>query len=49
MGERAQAVAEGLGALIDGVYLRQALASQAPDRKAATALVLNYVTLEINE
>ena len=49
VGERAGAVAEGLGALIDGVYLRQALAGKAPDRKAATALVLDYVAREVGK
>jgi TetR/AcrR family transcriptional repressor of bet genes len=48
-GERAHEVAEGLGALIDGVYLRQALATKAPDRKAATALVLDYLSKEVGE
>ena len=47
--ERAHGVAEGLGALIDGVYLRQALAGTAPDRKAATAMVLDYLAREIKE
>ncbi len=47
VGDRAPAVAEGLGALIDGVYLRQALAAQAPDRKAATAMVLGYLAREL--
>lgn len=47
VGERAAAVAEGLGALIDGVYLRQALAARAPDRKAATTLVLDHLAREI--
>ncbi len=49
VGERAHEVAEGLGALIDGVYLRQALASTAPDRKAATAMVIDYLAREIKE
>jgi TetR/AcrR family transcriptional repressor of bet genes len=47
VGDRAEHVAEGLGALIDGVYLRQALAGQAPDRKAATALVLGHLAREL--
>lgn len=47
VGGRAEAVAEGLGALIDGVYLRQALAARAPDRRAATALVLDHLAREI--
>lgn len=47
VGDRAETVAEGLGALIDGVYLRQALAQGAPDRAAATALVLDHLTREL--
>ncbi len=47
VGERAGDVAEGLGALIDGVYLRQALAARSPDRKAATAMVLGYLAREV--
>ncbi len=49
VGERAEAVAEGLGALIDGVYLRQALSPTAPDRKAAALLVLNHMSKELGE
>ncbi len=47
VGERSAAVAEGLGALIDGVYLRQALARGVPDRAGATALVLGHLAREI--
>jgi TetR/AcrR family transcriptional repressor of bet genes len=47
VGERAGQVAEGIGALIDGVYLRQALSPAAPDRTAAAALVLDHVAREI--
>ena len=43
VGERSEAVAEGLGALIDGVYLRQALARGTPDRAGAAALVLGHL------
>lgn len=49
VGRRAQAVAEGLGALIDGVYLRQALSLTAPDRRRATALVLDHLAREIGQ
>ena len=49
VGERAGAVAEGLGALIDGVYLRQALAKGAPDRAGATQLVLGHLAREVGE
>ncbi|WP_210528017.1 choline-binding transcriptional repressor BetI [Rubellimicrobium arenae] len=47
VGARAGEVAEGLGALIDGVYLRQALAGTSPDRQAAAALVLNHLAREV--
>ena len=47
VGDRAEVVTEGLGALIDGVYLRQALAGRAPDRKAATELVLGHLDREL--
>ena len=48
VGARAGRVADGIGALIDGVYLRQALSPAAPDRTAATALVLDHVSREID-
>jgi TetR/AcrR family transcriptional repressor of bet genes len=47
VGARAGQVAEGLGALIDGVYLRQALAGTPPDRAAAAALVLDHLAREV--
>lgn len=52
VGARAGRVAEGLGALIDGVYLRAALAPSgatdaAPDRSAATMLVLDQLAREL--
>jgi TetR/AcrR family transcriptional regulator, transcriptional repressor of bet genes len=46
-GAKAEAVAKGLGALIDGVYLREALTSTAPDGKASVALVLDYLNAEL--
>lgn len=48
VGDRAGEVAEGLGALIDGVYLRQALTPGAPDRAGATALVLGHLAREVD-
>lgn len=48
-GERAGEVAEAVGALIDGVYLRQALSPAAPDREAAIALVLGRLEHETGE
>lgn len=44
---RAVRVADGVGALIDGVYLRQALAGGPPDAHAAIALVEDYIDLQI--
>lgn len=46
-GARAPAVADRLGAMIDGVYLREALAGGAPDGAAAAAAVLAYLAAEI--
>ena len=45
--DHAEAVADGLGALIDGVYLREALKDTAPDGAAAVATVLDYVAAEL--
>lgn len=45
--DRASAVAEGLGALIDGVYLRQALTGGVPDRTGAVDLVLGHFRREL--
>ena len=47
VGPRAHDVARGLGALIDGVYLREALSGRAPDGQASVALVLDYLTAEL--
>lgn len=46
-GPRAAGVARGLGALIDGVYIRAALRPGAPDGRAAAALVLEYLDREL--
>jgi TetR/AcrR family transcriptional regulator, transcriptional repressor of bet genes len=46
-GAKAEVVAQGLGALIDGVYLREALTGSAPDGKASVALVLDYLNAEL--
>ena len=43
----ARRVAEGLGALIDGVYLREALAARPAGPAAAVALVEDYVDLAL--
>lgn len=46
-GARADQVADSLGALIDGVYLREALKAGAPDSAAAVATVLEFVRAEV--
>lgn len=43
----AERIADGLGALIDGVYLREALKSGAPDGAEALAKVRAYVATEL--
>ncbi|WP_168774867.1 choline-binding transcriptional repressor BetI [Stagnihabitans tardus] len=48
-GERAEAVADGLGALIDGLYLREVLKSGAPDGAAAVAMALEYLAAELGK
>ena len=48
-GDAAHAVAEGLGALIDGLYLREVLKSGAPDAKAAVATALAYLDAKLKE
>ncbi len=47
IGARAVDVADGLGAMIDGVYLREALSDKAPDGAAAAELVLSYLAAEL--
>ncbi|MCR9256587.1 MAG: transcriptional regulator BetI [Alphaproteobacteria bacterium] len=49
VGGRAEALAVRLGALIDGVYLRQALGDQALDGKSASALVIAALDAGIAE
>lgn len=46
-GDRAEALATGLGALIDGLYLREVLKSGPPDRVAAIATALNYLNSQL--
>ncbi len=48
-GRRAGAVADGLGALIDGVYLREALAPKPSDGVAAVQIVLAYLAAELGQ
>ncbi len=42
-GARAGEVADGLGALIDGLYLREVLKSGPPDGRAAVTVALDYL------
>jgi len=49
IGPRAASVAEGLGALIDGVYIRAALQPGTLDRNSAAALVLDYLDRELGD
>ncbi len=49
VGARAVEVADRLGAMIDGVYLREALAGRAPDRRAAVALVEGILKAEVGQ
>ncbi|GAB1362532.1 transcriptional regulator BetI [Rhodobacter sp.] len=46
-GEDAPRVAEGLAALIDGLYLREVLKTGAPDGGAAVAMALSYLEAEL--
>lgn len=43
MGAAAPHLADGLAALIDGLYIRQALHDAPPDGAAATAMVIEYL------
>lgn len=49
VGDRAEAVADTLGALIDGVYLRQVLSRDVPDRLAAVRLVLGQLAVDLGK
>ncbi len=46
-GGRAVEIADSLGALIDGLYLREVLKSGAPDGAAAVALALRHLQAEL--
>ena len=46
-GARAEAVAAGLGALIDGLYLREVLKSGAPDGARAVATAMDYLDTQL--
>lgn len=47
VGARAVKVADGLGALIDGLYLREVLKSGPPDGAAAVATAMEYLAAEM--
>ena len=46
-GHRSGAVADGLGALIDGLYLREVLKSGAPDGAEAVAVAMDYLKAQL--
>ena len=46
-GQRAPGIAESLGAMIDGLYLREVLKSGAPDGAAAVDLALRHLEAEL--
>lgn len=48
IGDRASGVADGVGALIDGVYIREALSDRAPDGTSAARMVLAYLEAKID-
>lgn len=47
VGDRAPRIAEAAGAMIDGVYLRQALTRTTPDARAAVALIRAMLDTEL--
>ncbi|MCU9849664.1 transcriptional regulator BetI [Defluviimonas sp. WL0024] len=47
VGVRAEAVAQGLGAMIDGVYIREALKAGTPDGAGAAEIVMDYLEREL--
>ena len=47
VGARAGAVADGMGALIDGVYLREVLKEGPPDAAAAVATLQDYLAVHL--
>lgn len=48
-GSRAEPIADGLGALIDGLYLREVLKTGAPDGSAAVATAMAYLTAKLEK
>ena len=47
VGSEADALADGLGAMIDGVYLREVLKAGPPDGAAAVSMLLAYLDAEL--
>jgi TetR/AcrR family transcriptional repressor of bet genes len=47
VGDRSVALADGLGAMIDGVYIREALSPRAPDGARAAKAVLDYLARDL--
>lgn len=48
-GPRSEAIACGLGALIDGLYLREALRQGPPDGPAQVEILMNYLGTQLKE
>ena len=48
-GDRSGAIADGLGALIDGLYLREVLKSGPPDGEGAVRMALDYLDGQIRD
>ncbi len=47
--QAAQHIAEGTGALIDGLYIRHALGADAPQAPKAIALVEDYISMQLTQ
>jgi TetR/AcrR family transcriptional regulator, transcriptional repressor of bet genes len=45
--EEAEQIAEGIAALIDGLYIRRALKQGGPEQTSATALIHDYLELKL--
>jgi len=48
-GEKTNAIAQTIAAMIDGAYLHAVLGPEAPDAQQATALIETYLTLALSE
>lgn len=48
-GDRAGGIADGMGALIDGIYLREVLKSGAPSPAAAVGLLAEYLKIQLKK